>query len=72
MDIIVNHVFLSKDKRINLRVLSQSGEGIEAEYYCILEAQEDSWNGYHSYNHLKTEYDYKGNHKGKDIFSTND
>ena len=67
----VNDVFLCNDKRINLRVLSRSGEGVESQYYCILETKDDCWNAYHSYNHLKTKYKYKGKHKGKGIFSTN-
>ncbi len=67
----VNDVFVSKDKETNLRILSSSGEGVDIDYYCLLETKDFCWNAVHSLNHLKSQYRYRGSHKGTDTFSVN-
>lgn len=52
----VNDVFMNDEDNIMLRILSYTGEGVESNYYCILESNGDCWNGYHSYHHIKNYY----------------
>lgn len=61
MNFGVNDTFLSKDGRTNLRILNYSGGGVEPQYYCLLNAEGDYWNSYHSINYIKSKYDYVGN-----------
>ena len=52
----VNDVFISKDSKIRLRVLSYTGEGFDQKCYCLLEKDDYCWNGYHSALHIEKYY----------------
>ena len=52
----VGDIFISKECNTKLRVLSYTGEGFVQNCYCLLETDDNCWNGYHSSLHIEEHY----------------
>ena len=52
----VNDVFISKDSKIKLRVLSYTGEGFDQSCYCLSETNKHYWNSYYSALYIEKYY----------------
>lgn len=52
----VNDVFISKDSKIKLRVLSYTGEGFDQSCYCLSETNKYYWNSYYSALYIEKYY----------------
>ena len=52
----VGDVFMNTQHPKMLRVLSYTGEGFDQNCYCLLETDDNCWNGYHSALHIEEHY----------------